>query len=179
MRKVLKRLNTLACILFFAFSNLYAFDGERKGFILGGGIGAGFLSNTVSFKSSLTRDYRAVFLTNFKIGYAPSNTWEIYYINKASWWVDSDITFILGLSAIAITVYTDNTTKTGWFISGGLGLSKLDAPFESGLESTNGYGLFVGQGYEFSRRWNLEVDFLYSTIGADRGILVTINVLAF
>jgi len=33
---------TVAFILLLAFSNLYAFDGERKGFILGGGIGGGF-----------------------------------------------------------------------------------------------------------------------------------------
>ncbi len=166
-------------------NNVFAFDGERKGFILGGGIGAGYLSNTTSFNSFSDTDGRAVFLTNFKIGYAPSNTLEIYYISKVSWWGESDKTFILGLSAIAATIYIDNTTETGWFISGGLGLSVLDAPFESNVESSNGFGLFGGGGYEFSSHWSVEVDLLYSTItdaGVDFnsfGVLVTVNVLAF
>ena len=171
--------------LLLAFSNVFAFDGERKGFILGGGIGAGYLSNTFSVNSFSETDSRAVFLTNFKIGYAPSNTLEIFYISKVSWWGESDVTFILGLSAIAATVYLDNTTETGWFISGGLGLSALSAPFETDLESSNGFGFFGGVGYEFLSHWSFEVDLLYSTINegdADFnsfGVLVTINGLAF
>lgn len=180
----MKKLNTLVCISLLAFANLYAFDGERKGFILGGGVGAGYLFHTTSFNSFSATDGRTVLITNFKIGYAPSNTLEIYYISKISWWGESDMTFILGLSAIAATVYTDNTTETGWFVSGGLGLSTLDAPFENDFESVNGFGLFVGVGYEFTSHWNLEVDLFYSTItegGTDfnSGVLVTINVLAF
>jgi len=187
----MKKCFTLALVLLFAFANLYAFDGERKGFILGGGIGAGFLSNTTSFNSNSDTDSRAVFLTNFKIGYAPSNTLEIYYISKVSWWgqtnaiTGSSTTFTLGLSAIAATMYIDNTTETGWFISGGLALSALAAPFETDLESSNGFGLFGGGGYEFSSHWSVELDLLYSTItdpGVDFnsfGVLVTINVLAF
>jgi len=181
----MKKLINLACILLFAFSSLYAFDGERKGFILGGGIGAGFNSNTESFNAFSETHSRAVFITNFKIGYAPSNTLEIYSIGKASWWGESDKISRLVLSAIAITVYFDNTTDTGWFISGGLGLSTLDTPFESNSESSNGFGLFGGGGYEFSSHWSLEVDLLYSTI-TERvtdlnsfGVLVTVNFLAF
>ncbi len=181
----MKKLTKLACILLLAFSNLYAFDGERKGFILGGGIGAGFLSSTESFNSFSNTNSRTVFLTNGKIGYAPSNTLEIYSTGKASWWGESGKISRLLLSAIAITVYFDNTTETGWFISGGLGLSTLDTPFETNSESSNGFGLFGGGGYEFSSHWNLEVDLLYSTItekGKDFssvGVLVTVNFLAF
>ena len=78
-------------------------------------------------------DGRGVFLTNFKIGYAPSNTLEIYYISKVSWWGESDITFVLGLSAVAATFYLDSATETGWSISGGLGLSSFYAPMEADL----------------------------------------------
>jgi len=175
-------------------NNVFAFDGERKGFIIGGGIGAGYLSNTSSFNSDT--DSRAVFLTNFKIGYAPSNTLEIYYISKASGWGRSDITFILALSAIAATFYFDKETETGWFISGGIGLSTLDPPLEKNAESSkgfdlfggsgsSGFGFFGGSGYEFSSHWSVEFDLLYSTItegGADFnsfGVLLTVNVLAF
>ena len=181
----------LACILLFAFSNLYAFDGVRKGFILGGGIGAGYLSNTNSFNSFSVTDSRVVFLTNFKIGYVPSNSLELYYTSKVSWWSQSkDITgsstiFTTGLSAIAATLYIDNTIKTGWFVSGGFGLSILDEPFESYSASSNGFGFFGGGGYEFSGHWSVELDLLYSTITDagnefnSFGVLMTVNFLAF
>jgi len=183
----MKKFYVIMCAVVFTLTsnNVFAFDGERKGFILGGGLGAGYLSNSVSVNSFSDTDSRAVFLTNFKIGYAPSNTLEIYYISKVSWWGASDITFILGLSAIAATIYIDNTTETGWFIAGGLGLSALSAPFETDVESSNGFGLFGGGGYEFSSHWSVELDLLYSTIterGADFnsfGVLLTVNVLAF
>jgi len=194
----MKKLNTLACILLLAYSNIYAFDGERKGFILGGGVGFGYLPKSICLKGTvepfcpLLNDYRGVFLTNFKIGYAPSNTLEIFYINKTSWWIVSDITFLLGLSAAAFTVYFDNTLDFGWFVSGGIGQSTLSAPFESKIESNSGFGLFFGGGYEFSAHWNIEVDLLYySVIGRkfdviaigklinSLGVQVTVNVLAF
>ena len=172
-------------MLLSAYSNLYSFDGERNGFILGGGIGAGYLSNSSSNDSYSNTDSRGVFLTHFKIGYAPSNTLEIYYLSKVSWWGQSDITFTLGLSAIAATFYLDSATETGWSISGGLGLSSLSAPFEEDSGSSDGFGLFVGGGYEFAKHWTVELDLLYSGIsesGSDLnsfGVQLTVNVLAF
>ncbi|MCZ6818589.1 MAG: hypothetical protein O7G31_03775, partial [Calditrichaeota bacterium] len=70
----------VAVVCIFINTNLLAFDGQRAGFILGGGIGAGFLSNKTSFGSFSNTESETVFLTNFKIGYAPSNTLEIYYV---------------------------------------------------------------------------------------------------
>ncbi len=70
----------VAVVCIFISTNLLAFDGQRAGFILGGGIGAGFLSNKTSFGSFSNTESETVFLTNFKIGYAPSNTLEIYYV---------------------------------------------------------------------------------------------------
>jgi hypothetical protein len=183
----MKKINTLTLIgiLLLAYSNLYSFDGERKGFILGGGIGAGYLSNSTSFESYSSSDNRGVFLTNFKIGYAPSNTLEIYYVSKVSWWGESNITFVLGLSAVAATFYLDNATETGWSISGGLGLTAMYAPFEEGSGSSNGFGLFAGGGYEFSSHWNVELDLLYSATTEGEvdihsfGVQLTINVLAY
>jgi len=63
------------CVVVFilASTNVFAFDGKRKGFIIGGGIGGGFLSNKTSFGSSSNTESEGVFLT-LKIGYAPSNT---------------------------------------------------------------------------------------------------------
>ena len=161
---------------------IYAFDGERKGFIIGGGLGVGYLLNTTSPGFSLDTDSRIIFQWNLKIGYAPSNTLEIFYNQRFSWWYQSDKTYTLGLLAAAFTLYFDNTSETDWFVSSGIGF----VPTGRG-RSTDffGFGLFAGAGYEFSRHWTVEVDLLYSTVtgnysNADSfGVIVTVNVLAF
>jgi len=162
--------------------SIYAFDGERKGFILGAGLGIGYLSNTTSPGFSLDTDSRVVFQANIKIGYAPSNTLEIFYNQRISWWGQSDRTFSVGLLAAAFTLYFDNTSVTGWFVSGGIGF----VPTGRGRSSDFfGFGLFAGAGYEFSRHWTVQADLLYSTITGNYsdtdsfGVLVTVNVLAF
>ncbi len=70
------------------------------------------------------------------------------------------LTYALGLSAIAVSFYTDKETETGLFISGGLGLSTLSAPFETDVESSNGFGVFGGAGYEFASHWNVEAGYI-------------------
>ena len=180
----MRKFYVMTCVVVFmlAGTNVFAFDGQRKGFILGGGIGAGFLSNETNFSSTQSE---GVFATNFKIGYAPSNTLEVYYVSKGSWWDGTAFTTLLGISAIGITKYLDNTSETGLFITGAIGLSALDAPFEENIEASTGFGLIGGAGYEFSSHWNIEADLLYSTIedsGADFdsfGVRVSVNGLAF
>jgi opacity protein-like surface antigen len=175
---------TAICIVVLQYSNSFSFDGERNGFILGGGIGTGYLIN-VNWTSKITNtvDSRIVLFTNFKIGYAPSNTVEFFFVNKASWWSESDIAKVLGLSALASTFFFNNEAENGLFISGGLGLSTLSAPFENNVESSNGFGLFAGVGYEFQSHWNVELDLLYSSLNEPHsdsfGIQLTINVLAY
>jgi len=174
-----------AVFLILSSTNVFALDGKRKGFIIGGGIGGGFLSNKSSRGSFSETQSEGVILTEFKIGYAPSNTLEIYYISKGSWWGQDDTTLILGVSAIGVTKYLDQTSETGLFVAGGIGLSALDAPFEDGADAISGFGLTGGVGYEFSRHWTIQADLLYSKIeesGADLdsfGVRVSVNVLAF
>ena len=61
-----KKILTTVCILLLAYSNLYSFDGKRKGFILDGGIGTGYLSNSTSYNSNSNTDSRAVFFTELQ-----------------------------------------------------------------------------------------------------------------
>lgn len=173
-----------AAIVVLAATEAFAFDGQRKGFILGGGIGGGFLSNKFSAGPFSTTEGEAVFASEFKIGYAPSNDFEIYYIGKGSWWGESDVALLIGLSAVGISKYL-GTSSTGFFVTGGVGLSAIDAPFEEGAEADYGFGLFGGAGYEFARHWTLEADILYNHIsesGIDLnsiGFRLSINGLAF
>ena len=182
----MRKFYVIMCVVVFilASANVFAFDGKRKGFIIGGGIGGGFLSNKTSFGSSSNTESEGVFLTKLKIGYAPSNTLEIYYITKASWWGENDMTLYVQLSAVGITKYLDNTSETGLFVSAGIGFAEFDAPFGD-VDASTGFGLIGGVGYEFSRHWSIEADLLYSKVeesGVDFdsiGVRVSVNVLAF
>ncbi len=183
----MRKFYEIMCVVVFilASTNVFAFDGKRKGFIIGGGIGGGFLSNKTSFGSFSDTESQGVFLTKLKIGYAPSNTLEIYWIANSSWWRENDMTLFLGVSAIAVTKYLDNTSETGLFVTGGIGFSEFDAPFEGDVDASTGFGLIGGVGYEFSRHWSIEADLLYSKVeesGVDFdsfGVRVSVNVLAF
>ncbi len=157
---------------------------DRKGFIIGGGIGVGGLSMTASAGGLSATETRGVFQTDFKIGYAPSNTLEIYYISKVAWWGESDVTLIQGLSSIGLSNYLNRQTETGVFLTGGVGISTFDAPFED-VAASNGFGLFGGVGYEFAPHWTVQGDLLYSSITeagvklSSVGVRVGIQVLGY
>jgi hypothetical protein len=153
-----------------AFTNAHAFDGQRRGFIIG--IGAG-ISRT-SFTQDATFDYRGHrktvrsdrehkegAATDFKIGYAWDNSWAVYYTSKVSWFniqnaLGNEVTIANGLGAVAVTHWLKPQAPSG-FVAGGLGYSTWSLPFEDHAPDTwFGPGLFVGGGYEFARHWSWE-----------------------
>jgi len=158
-------------MLFCLASNAHAWDDQRKGFLLGFGIGPGF----TSFTQKVTVDYfgggtesvesdrenKVGVMTDFKIGYAPDNSWAIYYTSKVSWFgmtnaLGSDVTIANGLGAVAVS-YWFNQQAPSPFIAGGIGFSTWSLPFEDNPPDTwMGAGLFAGGGYEFSRHWSIE-----------------------
>jgi hypothetical protein len=199
----------MVLIMLFLISNAYAFDGKRKGFFLGGGLGPGFTSfkETITYsgwfdgESSESSDWESKFglMTNFKIGYAPSDVVEIHYTNKISWFASKvyffgesmgeDVTMASGLSALGVTYYFKPEAPSP-FIAGGVGLSTLSLPFESHSEIKFGGGLFAGGGYEFTRHFSVELDLIWGKvsdlalfgIGSSTNVLsvtLTVNALAY
>ena len=170
----MKRLLLIICAFVSAFSSttVFAFDGQRKGFILGGGVGGGFLIMKSSSSFGEFTESNAVFLTEFKIGGAPSNTLEVFLIAKGSHLGESDLT----LTAAGISKYF-GTSETGLFVTGGVGLSAV--------EFAEGLGLFGGVGYEFSKHFSIQGDILYSRVrerlndSDSFNFRVTLNALAF
>lgn len=175
-------------------SSIFAFDGERQGFILGGGLGGAFVSYTTTssyLPESVSKDIGAIHSV-FKIGYAPSNVFEIYYISKVSWWSGvntegyyDDQLQTLGLAAVGASYHLNNESNEGWFMSGGFGLSSLlTLSFNSG-DGYSGFGLYGGAGYEFIEHWSVQLDLIYSSVSnsdvdvSSVSISITINGLAY
>ncbi len=159
----MKRIAIVFAVIFLLVSavQVWAFDGQRKGFILGGGLGLGMTSFTEELGPfSTDRENQFSFMTDFKIGYAPTEQVEIYYSSKVSWFDYFGITAAFGTGTGAVSYYLLPQSPT-FFLSGGLGFSSISAPFESNSDSDVGFGFFVGGGYEFARHFAVEFDLMY------------------
>jgi len=167
----------------------WAFDGERQGFILGVGVGAGLTSYTQTISDggfSVTGDRENPFgiMSDFKIGYAPSDVIEIYWMSKVSWFslenaLGDDVTIANGIGGLGVTYFFQSTAPSA-FVSGGIGFSSWTAPFEEGAEAWYGIGVSAGAGYEFSPHWYLEGNVCWGKPSTEEyGVDFSTNSLSF
>jgi hypothetical protein len=171
----------VVCVSFLVLaSQLSAFDGQRKGFILGGGIGGGSLSWNGVY-SDLNK---GVFATNFIIGYAPSPSLEVYYTNNVSWFSDSGNDYYVGVTGVGVTKYLKPEGK-GLYLLGGMGLSILTGYSGYDTGSDTGFGALAGIGYDVAKHWRIQGEVMYTSIHQTYGtstswsFRATINVIAF
>jgi hypothetical protein len=158
-------------------SQLLAFDGQRKGFILGGGLGGGSLHYS-EYDFTLNQFAGT---GNFKIGYAPSNSLEIYFTDNVSVFSYEGVNFGIGIGGVGVTKYLKPEGK-GFFVFGGVGVSLLQNLSRSG-DSLTGFGLIGGIGSDISKHWSIQGDILYTSMESNNikslVLRVTINFLAF
>jgi hypothetical protein len=175
-----------------------AFDGMRKGFLLGGGLGLG----VDSFKQEIT-DGATVLIgdrtnqfslgTDFKIGAGLSPQTFLYFHNQSAWFslkniFDNDVTVQSGVIGIGFTWFTSPEPRS-FFITGTAGISYWDLPFESDAEAWTSGGAIVGVGYEFSPHWSVDASLLLGSPEKDEGglnaktkstsLLVTVTGVAY
>ena len=140
---------------------VHAWDGERKGFILGTGLGVGLVSFTQTANGiELFDDIGSTFASDFSIGYAPNNMFQIYYFSKVSWFrilniLNENVTIADGVAGVGISYYFNEYVPSS-YILGGIGFSSWSTPLEENTDTWEGNGFVVGCGYEFSRHFNLE-----------------------
>jgi hypothetical protein len=142
-----------------------AFDGHRKGFLIGFGLGTGITTRTNSekyefpYQQSHTYKYRTTrlaIMNDRKFGYAPSDLWEIYLTNKSAYWGsfdDGDGVIGLGLTKMSAGQIPAK------FYTFGIGIPHMRTiawDFDA-----NNFGLFGGWGYEFRKHLNMEFNLLY------------------
>lgn len=187
--------NSILMLLVLAFVVALAmpamgFDGQRKGFILGGGLGFGMtsFSQTLEYgglKSTSDTENKGAFITNFKIGFASDEQIEFYYASKVTWFgitnvYDENVTVANGLNAFGMT-YNLKPAFPTYFITGGIALATWDLPFEDPAPDTwTGFGLYVGGGYEFAKHYSVELDLLYGNPGdSQAGLRISSSALSF
>ena len=179
----------LALLLVFA-APAGAFDGKRKGFVLGVGLGPGLSSYTQELSVSglgsaaSSRETKVGVSTDFRIGFGPTEQVLVVYDNKVTWIpfdnaIGNHVTIADGISSLSVSYYLAQSAPSG-FLTGGLGAAGWSAPFESNSSGSIGLGMFVGGGYEFTKLWNLEGSLGYgSPSDTQQGVKLTTNTITF
>ncbi len=194
----MKKLITITMMLVLTVGYLSAFDGKRKGFILGWGLGIGKLDLTEKYDGIKTKGNRKDFnfTTNSKIGWGFNENFELYYTSKNFWGshlnkAGKKETFVTSLSAFGASYYFKDAAESAWkpsvFVSGGAGIAGWQNPFEDDddTETLSGFGVFGGIGYEFAKHYSFELSAMLGNPhkGSHKidvnGVSLTINALAF
>jgi opacity protein-like surface antigen len=142
---------------------------QRKGFIIGGGLGPGTTSGDLDTKIGVT--------TEFKIGGMVGQSIQLYYANRLNW-TDSDFGDLAatGVGGLGITYQLQNKFR----INGLVGASNTLILLGSDIESEYGFGFGAGVGYEFAKHWIVGLDGSFGRISDENlfNVALTINILS-
>lgn len=202
MRRTTLLLFLLIPAMFINAATAFAWDGKRKGFVLGIGAGGGLAANKPYSTASgenveSERESKFALMTDFKIGYAPSNQVAILWLSKVAWFgynleyqgdVLQSYTIANGFGGVGVAYYFEPEGPSP-YLTGGLGFSTYSAPFEENIDGLSGSGFALGAGYEFSKHWSVEGNLTWGSPneedqGDERGVKtlavrVTVNVLGY
>jgi hypothetical protein len=179
----------------FAFSavSVEAFDGVRKGFVIGGGLGIAANSHWEIDNSNVSEDKPGLGL-NLLIGYAWDEHNMIVYEGNVTGYSSDAASTVGGFLGLGDQTITQGFNGAAWyhyygdqgkslFTAVGLGVYVFDVQdFDA---NDPGFGILLGLGYEFARHWQTAV---YASAGKTTSggfdfkhshINVVMNVIAF
>lgn len=167
-----------------------AFDGNRKGFMLGAGLGLGMTSFTQEVEitglgsNKSDRESKTGLATDFRIGAGLSEQFSLYYVNRVAWFsIDNalgDKATIANSVGLVGGTYHLKPEGPSFYLNGLIGLSSWAAPFESGSDASTGFGFGLGAGYEFSKHWSVEGNLGFGSPSDESGgVKLTTNATTF
>ena len=144
-------------------SSVFSFDGNRKGFVLGGGLGlAPAVTVSADLKETVTgdgqfslyglRDTRVGAAINFLVGYAWDDRNMIVLEGNGAAFEDSDVLVSQSFSGASWYHYFGPLGQSA-FTAVGIGLYGIDTDKTDRADA--GAGLLLGGGYEFARHWQV------------------------
>jgi len=135
-----------------------AFNGLRKGFVLGGGLGFAPAISWEAENFPLFKEDVSEVAVNFFLGYAWDEqnmiVWEGNAVGWKSDWSNDNIT--QGFSGASFYHYFGPVGKSA-FVVGGLGLTMFQPEGFDANEAKG--GILLGGGYEFARHWQVAAYF--------------------
>ena len=145
----------------------FSFNGERHGFIVGGGLGPAvtFWTQWVdSYKFPTNNDFNLH--TDFRLGYGfNGERFTLFYWNKVSWFsmlnvLGENVLITSGVTGPGLSYYLRPKSPSLYALAG-IGISVWNTPFELGAEGWYGLGAMGGIGFEFAKHWCLEATATY------------------
>lgn len=122
-------------------------EAQRRGFIIGGGLGPGLSAGDVDTEVGVA--------TDFKIGAMIGESIQIYYANKMVFTPTEVADFAgTGVGGLGITYQM----PSGFRINGVVGFSSYLLYLDGDTEGDVGFGLGAGVGYEFAKYWVINLD---------------------
>lgn len=162
-----------------------AFDGNRKGFVLGGGVGGGTARLEQELSGALSGTLPSVtegtLVTDFRIGGGLNEHWMLYYDNQV-WWGRTEFTsgkkgFGLGIGLVGVSYYL-TADAPSWYFVGTVGVSSFGSSDD--YTAQTGLGVSGGAGFEFARHWSVEAVAGWGSPEEDAGSLtLTTDALVF
>lgn len=143
-----------------------AFDGHRRGFFLGGGLGPGYTSWSHDYPDSLVvpsdsgftaithrSGNNAALATDLRIGFGFSNRWLVFYDKRINWIFSGTDATVADITTTVATSYYFKEVHPAAYLIGGAGLSAWETHYRyaSGSPRWLGSGYFGGAGYEMNR----------------------------
>lgn len=176
----------------FIASSAHAWDSQRKGFVLGAGLGGGLTSFSQTLGTDSTeRMNHAAWGGGGILGYAPSNRLVVGFVGRNALFTidnllggESDI--VSSTQTVAVSYFVKEAAPSP-FVSGGIGVSSWG--YSGSNDPWKGPGLLLGCGYEFRRHWYVEANIAVgkpktTVLGEEwttdvASVLVTFNVLGY
>jgi hypothetical protein len=149
---MLKRLILVSMLLVLMISSAYSFDNNRKGFVLGGGVGFAPVAKWEVDNLTIIDDSNTGFGLNLVIGYAWDENNMIVYEGNVVGFKSVSINIVQGFNGAAWYHYFGPTGKT-FFSTAGLGVYIFDP--EDLKQNDLGGAILLGGGYEFSPHWQV------------------------
>lgn len=185
MRKVL--LSLVIAILVTTSAN--AFDGNRKGFVLGGSVGLGYAGFGSTDCPRCERAESGGLQTALIIGAGLSDKTILSYTGLQFWRLGSshsysEVGYVL-LPSVELRIFS-KITAPSMFYGFGIGPTIYDNDGYTGGDNSFSAGIapHAGAGYEFAKHWSVEARLAYTVIHDSSddpmfGAMLLVTVLAY
>jgi len=152
----------LTILLIIFISSAWGFNGERKGFVFGGGLGYAPLIKT---SPELHGDQNSGLGLNSLVGYAWDDQNMIVFEGNVSAFAqkDSNLTIAQGFYGAAWYHYFGTAGKSAFTTAGiGLYMYRVDETTDQNdMGNDMGLAILLGGGYEFARHWQIGAYFSF------------------
>ncbi|MFZ1946098.1 MAG: hypothetical protein WAW06_00960 [bacterium] len=179
----------------------FAFDGNRKGFVIGFGAGLGYTShkNSVEHLTEGTTSFERLThtgaATDIRVGYGFSEGVILYYVNKVNWlkaeweWLEDgkEYTTAVGIGGVGVSYYLD--PESPLYLTAALPVAGWIGPFENNMDTLGGLGFSAGAGYELAKHLSVEAQLFYGRPSDNKepltyksnmfGMMITVNGLLY